>query len=179
MRFIYQDLYGYKIDFSVNICIWHIFWWWGQRCSSSLILKFRIAHHIAPEFWWWLYICRQHIQITLRYCKVNTLQWRHNGADDVSNHQPHDCLLNRLFRCRSKKTSKYRVTGLCAGNSLVTSEFPAQMASNAENVSIQWRHHDDIPVLGPPVNTIMLLSTPSEVYIAGRTMSSLPAIARW
>ena len=24
-----------------------------------------------------------------------TLQWRHNGRDGVSNHQPHDCLLNR------------------------------------------------------------------------------------
>ena len=33
----------------------------------------------------------------------------------VSNHQPHDCLLNRLFRHRSKKTSKLRVTGLCEG----------------------------------------------------------------
>ena len=38
-----------------------------------------------------------------------TLQWRHNGRDDVSNHQPHNCLLNRLFRCRSKKTPKLRV----------------------------------------------------------------------
>ena len=64
------------------------------------------------------------------------LQWRHNGRDGVSNHQPHDCLLNRLFRRRSKKTSKLRVSGLCAGNSPVTGEFPAQMASNAENVSI-------------------------------------------
>ena len=72
---------------------------------------------------------------------VSALQWRHNGHDDVSNHQPHDCLLNRLFRCRSKKTSKLRVTGLCVGNSPVTGEFPAQMASNAENVSIWWRHH--------------------------------------
>ena len=69
------------------------------------------------------------------------LQWRHNGHDSVSNHQPHDCLLNRLFRRRSKKTSKLRVTGLCARNSLGTGEFPAQMASNAENVSISWRHH--------------------------------------
>ena len=43
------------------------------------------------------------------------LQWRHNGCDGVSNHQSHDCLLNRLFRCRSKKTSKLRVTGLCVG----------------------------------------------------------------
>ena len=45
------------------------------------------------------------------------LRWRHNGHDGVSNHQPHHCLLNRLFGCRSKKTSKLRVTGLCAGNS--------------------------------------------------------------
>ena len=42
---------------------------------------------------------------------------------------------------RSKKTSKLRVTGLYAGNSPVTGEFPAQKASNAENVSISWRHH--------------------------------------
>ena len=166
-----------------------------------------------------------------------TLQWRHNERDSVSNHQPHDCLLNRLFRRRSKKTSKLhvtglcvgnspykwsvtrkmfpfddvimkqqralvqimawrqkcdkpfpyamltqsalrwhyndvimsamvsqitsltiiystvysrrrsnktsklRVTGLCEGNSPVTAEFPAQMASNAENVSIWWRHY--------------------------------------
>ena len=43
--------------------------------------------------------------------------WRHNDHDGVSNHQPHGCLLNRLFRRRSKKTSKLLVTGLCAGNS--------------------------------------------------------------
>ena len=42
-----------------------------------------------------------------------------------------------LFRRRSKKISKLRVTGLCA----VTGEIPAQMASNTENVSIWWRHH--------------------------------------
>ena len=46
---------------------------------------------------------------------VLALLWRHNDRDDVSNHQPHDCLLNRLFRRRSKKTSKLRVTGLCEG----------------------------------------------------------------
>ena len=39
------------------------------------------------------------------------------------------------------KLSKLRVTGLCAGTSPVTGEFPAQMASNAENVSIWWRRH--------------------------------------
>ena len=45
-------------------------------------------------------------------------------------------------RRRSQKISNLRVTGLCAVNSLVTGEFPAQRASNAENVSIWWRHHD-------------------------------------
>ena len=52
------------------------------------------------------------------------LQWRHNEHDDVSNHQPHYSLLNRLFRCRSMKTSKLHVTGPCAGNSLVTVYSP-------------------------------------------------------
>ena len=69
------------------------------------------------------------------------LQWRHNGHDCLSNHQPHDCWLNRLFRRTSKNTSKLRVTGLCAGNSPGTGDIPAQMASNAGNVSIWWRHH--------------------------------------
>ena len=71
----------------------------------------------------------------------HSLRWCHNGCDGVSNHQPYVCLLNRLFRRWSKKTSKFRVTGLCAGNSPVTGEFPTQMASNAENISIWWRHH--------------------------------------
>ena len=67
-------------------------------------------------------------------------QLRHYGdvimGTIVSKHQPRDCFLNRLFRHRSKKTSKLRVTGLCVGNLPGTGEFPAQMASNAENVSI-------------------------------------------
>ena len=70
-----------------------------------------------------------------------SLQWRHNGCDGVSNHQPHHCLLNRLFRHRSKKISKHCATGLCEGNSPGTGEFPAQMANNAENVSTSWRHY--------------------------------------
>ena len=69
---------------------------------------------------------------------MNTLHWHHNDHDGVSNHQPHDCLVNRLFRRMSKKTFKLRVTGLCVRNS----PGPAQMASNAENVSIWWRHHE-------------------------------------
>ena len=43
-----------------------------------------------------------------------------------------------------EKTSKLLVTGLCAGNSPVTGEFPAHRASKAENVSIWWRHHGNL-----------------------------------
>ena len=49
-----------------------------------------------------------------------SLEWRHNEHGGVSNHQPHDCLLNRQLWHRSKKISKLRVTDLCAGNSPVT-----------------------------------------------------------
>ena len=43
-----------------------------------------------------------------------------------------------------RKHQKLRVIGFCAGNSPGTGEFPAQMANNAENVSIWWRHHDHV-----------------------------------
>ena len=36
-------------------------------------------------------------------CVYASLQWRHNGPDGVSNHQPRACLLNRLFWHRSKR----------------------------------------------------------------------------
>ena len=47
-----------------------------------------------------------------------------------------------VYSGADKKTSKLRVTGLCEGNSPGTGEFPTQMSSNAENVSIWWRHHE-------------------------------------
>ena len=72
---------------------------------------------------------------------ATTLQSRHNGCDGVLNHQCLDCLLNLLIRHRSKKLSKLRVTGLCAGSSPGAGGFPTQMASYAENDSIWWRHH--------------------------------------
>ena len=92
-------------------------------------------------------ICKTHLKsdtygIYYKWAvKKLTLQWHHNWHDGISNHQHHYCLLNRLFRRRSKITSKLRVTGLCVGNSLGTGEFTPQMASNAENVSIWWHHH--------------------------------------
>ena len=103
--------------------------WTGHiKIMSGLIKPLQLSRH------------ERHV-VPYLYHLIYTLRWRHNGRDSVSNHQPRDCLLNRLFRRRSKKRLKLRVTGHCAGNSPWTGEFPAQMASNAENVSIWWRHH--------------------------------------
>ena len=92
--------------------------------------------------------------------RLYSLQWRHNGHNSVSNHQPRDCLLSRLFRCRLKNPTKLRFTGLCVGNSPVTGEFPSQRASKVENVSIWWPHHVDTgPIMWPwPLTTPMILT---------------------
>ena len=73
--------------------------------SNTLQRSLWVANNTTFSVGWWCY----------------TLQWRHNEHDGVSNHQHHDRLLNRLFSRRSKKPSKLRVTGLCAGNSSVNS----------------------------------------------------------
>ena len=100
------------------------------------------------------------------------LQWRHNGCDGVPNQQPHDCLLNRFFKRISKKTSKLRVTGLCVGNSPVIGEFPAQMAGNAKNVSIWWRHHvfkqARTGIIIPFLHIFVLYSNPGQAYLGWR-----------
>ena len=84
----------------------------------DLILNKRLSKHS----WGWRFetptrplwrhckdISRAHcIGAHKRTLPSHTLQWRHNGRGSVSNHQPHDCLLNRWFRRRSKKTSKLR-----------------------------------------------------------------------
>ena len=115
---------------------------WGSNYDNVVVIDDTGGCHkdIPPQCHW-----RQSCVMTTLVFRCQSLQWRHNGRDGVSNHQPHDCLLNLLFRRRSKKSSKLRVTGLSVGHSPVTGEFPAQWASNAENVSIWWRHHVKSP----------------------------------
>ena len=60
---------------------------------------------------------------------------RHNERDGVSNHQPHDCLLNRLFKAPIKENMK------APRHWSLWGEFTVD-GSNAENISIWWRHHD-------------------------------------
>ena len=117
----------------------------GWATSQSDIYIECWFQFINSTAFWWCFCTMQFTLVSNSHVRGRfgkTLRWRHNGRDSVSNLQPHDCLLNRLFRRRSKKTSKLRVTGLCVENSPGTGEFPAQMASNAENVSIWWRHHE-------------------------------------
>ena len=57
-------------------------------------------HNVDIKFW----LCLKPNQIWNHSCSL-PLQWRHNERDGVSNHQPHDYLLNCLFGCRSRNTS--------------------------------------------------------------------------
>ena len=120
---------------------------WGQSWKSQngcnilpthipfvpcqLILSFQRFFYLENPRWRWNDNDVEQIQIQ-SLCNngiwglhsVSRHYWFKNPVSHycgVSNHQPHDCLLNRSFRCRLNKTSKLHVTGLCAGNSLVTS----------------------------------------------------------
>ena len=73
--------------------------------------------------------------------------WEHSqkgvtdGQTDRRTDRQTENTIHRAAWSQLKKTSKLRVTGLCVGNSPGTGEFPAQMASDAENASIWWHHH--------------------------------------
>ena len=131
-----------------------------QRGWLAVCVSNRFIDHDVIEIWWYNFDqshYRQLIATQLKYAVMQLwpitlwvmypdikLQWLHCGRDGIQiTSLMIVCLLNCLIRRRSKKTSKLRVTGLCAGNSPVTGEFPAQMASSAENVSI-WRRHYDL-----------------------------------
>ena len=95
---------------------WYLIQWTNDRINNKIILMSTIVII--------LHVCTCiRIQMTVKSPKksaltsepqnVSPLEWRQNGLDSVSKHQPHDCLLHRLFRRGSKKTSKIRITGLC------------------------------------------------------------------
>ena len=90
--------------------------------------------------------CRNHNCSTLEHYTVEklhtSLQLRHDERDGVSNNRRIDCLLNRLFWRRSKKATKLCDTGPSWGESTGGRWISSQMASNADNVSIKWPHHE-------------------------------------
>ena len=82
-------------------------------CQNAAFCQQRRIH--TPVFWILQNTWFARYFLSTCILMNSTLQWRHSDRNGVSNHQPHDCLLNRLFRHRWKETSKLRVTGLCAG----------------------------------------------------------------
>ena len=90
------------------------------------------------------------------------LQWRHNENDGVSNHRRLDCLLSRLFRRRSKNTSKSRVTGLCEGNSPVSCEFPH--GGPVKRTIFPFDAVDSGFMRPPEINTLVLLCKTNWCY---------------
>ena len=113
----------------------HMGWWIDETYPTFARPCYRppsgvVQVHYNPLKWKWKNTVNKYKCVWIRENQEGTslhitLQWRHNERDGVSNHQPYDCLLNLLFRRRSTKTSKIRVTGLCAGNSPVTGESPS------------------------------------------------------
>ena len=116
------------------------------RNSCRLNVYEYIFTHILTAFYHQLFtaihiFCDVWFDVYRQAFASQTLQWHHNDLDGVLNHRRPNCLLDRLFRPRSKKISKFHVRGFGEGNPPATGGFPSQRASNAENSSIWWRHH--------------------------------------
>ena len=113
---LYLSLNGI-LHFQQNLVIVSLI---GKLTDFPIYWTFCYEIRVFGEMYLWKLLLAEiayHLALNSRKPVVASLRWRHNDHAGVSNHQPHGCLLNRLFRRRWKKTSKLRVTGLCAGNS--------------------------------------------------------------
>ena len=111
------------------------------------------------QSWYWLNMVDGSLSYTRKDLKYvwylnveKSLRWRHYDHDGVSNQQPRGCLLNRLFRRSSKKTSKLRVTGLCEGNSPgpVNSPHKGPVTRKTfpfDDVIMWWKMHTNMMML--------------------------------
>ena len=111
------------------------------------------------------YLCNTNNQIAMTIvgfqyhdCQVTPLHYNDGIMRAMASQITSLTIIYSTVYSGAKKTSKLRVTGLCEGNSPVTGEFPAQTASNAVNVSIWWRHHDDCQVTPPPTLSTAVFS---------------------
>ena len=136
--YISQRKNRFVFSYSIIFQLWNGIGSWNpfpRKTRTDVIFIFNAinANALVVQYkdWWWSGNTRGYF----------SLQWRHNEHTGVSNHRRLDCLLIRLLRHRSKKTSKLCVTGLCEGNPQVTGGFPSQRAGNTENISISSRHH--------------------------------------
>ena len=73
-------------------------------CIGVLPINITTKPRMKPLQYWWL-LAEQtngYVRDSRPLDSPYTLRWRHNECNGVSNHQPHDCLFNRLFGRRSK-----------------------------------------------------------------------------
>ena len=94
--------------------------------------------HSPNSTWFWLELvgnCCERLKIIMKYTNIQFCERLGHGW------QFHPLYSTIYSGADQKKTSKLHVTGFCEGNSPVTGEFPAQRASNAENIPIWWCHH--------------------------------------
>ena len=86
--------------------------------SSNIALHFytNLINHrrITNNMESWVCDTNEMCQTSPDGCIYTSLQWRHNERGSISNHQRFHCLLNCWLKRRSKKTSKFCITGLCA-----------------------------------------------------------------
>ena len=113
------------------------------RLSSCLVLDWNFIFHFVARSWvpcmGWLLsfyslICIRHvIVITVTSQRV---RWRLKLPASLMFAEP-------FVQAQVKDTLKFSVNGLCEGKSPMTeiTDFPAQRASDAENVFIWWCHH--------------------------------------
>ena len=140
--------YIHIAELNVTHCIRVLnLWVYDSHRTSKWSLLIGKLNVTATGRWYWLEVSGDplpHIVMVVtkhsngcykivRSCTLS-LQWCHIEHNGISNHRCLDFFLKRLFRRRSKKTWKLRGTGLYEGSSPVTSGFPAQRTSNAENV---------------------------------------------
>ena len=92
------------------------FWVWGQPMNDG-------SYIVTSSLVFWAHTQNDLLGMWIRCHSAHSTVTSYEH-DCVSNHQSHVGLLNHLFGRGSKKTSKLLVTGLCAGNSPVTGEFP-------------------------------------------------------
>ena len=124
-------------------CIMYI-----KRQSQTYIERIEYRYdYTLPMHWYFPFRIRYAIHKAkwFRFCPLIyqaapklSLQWRHNGRDGVS---ITGVSIVYSTVCSDADQRKHQSSASLEGNSPITSEFPSQWASNAENVSIWWRHH--------------------------------------
>ena len=123
--------WAFAWNFKSSPCNFVEFLWTFPGISKELEITFPV-HISLVSLWFWTEMCahcpKYHINSVKFHAKCHgsvyfvddiskcwislvSLQWHHNRHDFVSNHRRLDCVLNRLYRRRSKKASDLRVTG--------------------------------------------------------------------